>query len=76
MRLRGNASADIARTYLLFCLQDQKKADMYMDIFCKKTGAAKYVSDMAADRSCGSAVKKRPEEVELLQKWANVCDYQ
>ena len=35
---QGNASADVARTYLLFCLQDQNKADMYMNLFCKKTG--------------------------------------
>ena len=45
---QGNASADVARTYLLFCLQDQKKAR-----YCKEIR-----TDMAADRSCGSAVKE------------------
>ena len=74
---QGNASADVARTYLLFCLQDQKKADMYMDIFCKKTGTAKkYVQTWLPIVAAAQLSKKRPEEVELLQKWANVCDYQ
>ena len=57
--------------------QDQKKADMYMDIFCKKTGTAKkYVQTWLPIVAAAQLSKKRPEEVELLQKWANVCDYQ
>lgn len=33
----GNASADTARTYLLFCLEgDMEKAEYYMNLFCKK----------------------------------------
>ena len=74
---QGNASADVARTYLLFCLHDQKKADMYMDLFCKKTGTAKkYVQSWLPIVAAAQLSKKRPEEAELLQKWANVCDYQ
>ena len=38
---QGNASADVARTYLLFCLDNQEAADKYMDLFCKKTGTDK-----------------------------------
>ena len=72
-----NASADVARTYLLFCLEDQKKADMYMDLFCKKTNTAKkYVQSWLPIVAAAQLTKKRPEETELLQKWANVCDYQ
>lgn len=74
---QGNASADVARTYLLFCLQDQKKADMYMDLFCRKTGTAKkYVQTWLPIVAAAQLSKKRPEEAELLQKWASVCDYQ
>ena len=74
---QGNASADVARTYLLFCLEDQKKADMYMDLFCKKTNTAKkYVQSWLPIVAAAQLTKKRPEETELLQKWANVCDYQ
>ena len=35
---QGNASADVARTYLLLSLKDKKKAELYMDLFCEKTG--------------------------------------
>ena len=74
---QGNASADVARTYLLFCLEDQKKADMYMDLFCKKTGTArKYVQTWLPIVAAAQLSKKRPQEAELLHKWANVCDYQ
>ena len=74
---QGNASADVARTYLLFCLQDQKKADMYMNLFCKKTGTAKkYVQSWLPIVAAAQLSKKRPEEAELLQKRAGVCDYQ
>ena len=74
---QGNASADVARTYLLFCLQDQNKADMYMNLFCKKTGTAKkYVQSWLPIVAAAQLSKKRPEEAELLNQWANVCDYQ
>ena len=33
---QGNASADVARTYLLLSLKDKKKAELYMDLFCEK----------------------------------------
>lgn len=74
---QGNASADVARTYLLFCLQDQNKADMYMNLFCKKTGTAKkYVQTWLPMVAAAQLSKRRPEETELLQQWATVCDYQ
>lgn len=74
---QGNASADVARTYLLFCLKDQKKADMYMDLFCKKTGTAKkYVQSWLPIVAAAQLSKKRPEETELLNQWANVFEYQ
>ena len=39
---QGNASADVARTYLLFCLNgDTEKAKKYLEIFCKKSNTAK-----------------------------------
>lgn len=74
---QGNASADVARTYLLFCLDDQKTADKYMDLFCKKTGTDKrYVQQWLPLVAAAQLTKKRPEEAELLQRWLNVCDYQ
>ena len=39
---QGNASADAARTYLLFCLAgDEETAKMYLDTFCAKSDTAK-----------------------------------
>ena len=74
---QGNASADVARTYLLFCLEDQATADKYMDLFCKKTGTDKrYVQQWLPLVAAAQLTKKRPEEADLLQRWLNVCDYQ
>lgn len=74
---QGNASADVARTYLLFCLENQDTADKYMDLFCKKTGTDKrYVQQWLPLVAASQLTKKRPEEAELLHKWLNVCDYQ
>lgn len=74
---QGNASADVARTYLLFCLEDQNKAEKYMDLFCEKTGTDKrYVQQWLPLVAAAQLTKKRPEEAELLHNWLNVCDYQ
>lgn len=74
---QGNASADVARTYLLFCLEDRTKAEKYMDLFCEKTGTDKrYVQQWLPLVAAAQLTKKRPEEAELLHNWLNVCDYQ
>lgn len=74
---QGNASADVARTYLLFCLEDQEKADKYMDLFCKKTGTDKrYVQQWLPLVAAAQLSKKRPQEAELLHQWLNVFDYE
>ncbi len=74
---QGNASADVARTYLLFCLSNQETAEKYMDLFCKKTGTDKrYVQQWLPLVAAAQLTKKRPEEAELLHNWLNVCDYQ
>ena len=74
---QGNASADVARTYLLLCLKDSKLADLYMDLFCEKTDTDKrYVQGWLPIVAAAQLVKKRPEEKELLEKWINVFPYQ
>lgn len=74
---QGNASADVARTYLLFCLEDKNRAETYMDLFCQKTGTDKrYVQQWLPLVAASQLTKKRPEEAELLHNWLNVCDYQ
>ena len=74
---QGNASADVARTYLLLSLKDAKKAEMSMDMFCEKTGTEKrYVQGWLPIVAAAQLAKKRPEEKELLEKWVNVFPYE
>ena len=75
---QGNASADVARTYLLFCLnKDNEAAEKYLDVFCKKSDTAKqYVQKWLPIVAASQSVKGRPEEREFLLSWTNVVDYE
>jgi aminoglycoside phosphotransferase (APT) family kinase protein len=74
---QGNASADTARTYLLFCLEDENLADAYMDKFCKKTDTARqYVQRWLPIVAASQLVKGKAGERDLLLRWANVADYE
>ena len=75
---QGNASAAVARTYLLFCLEgDKEKADKYLDLFCKKSDTAKqYVQKWLPIVAASQSVKGKPEEREFLLSWVNVMDFE
>ncbi len=75
---QGNASADVARTYLMFCLEgDTEAAEYYLDTFCKKSDTAKqYVQKWIPIVAASQSVKGNEEECELLMKWVNVVEYQ
>lgn len=75
---QGNASADAARTYLLFCLEGrQALADKYLAKFCKKSDTAKqYVQKWMPIVAASQSVKGKPEEKEFLEKWVNVVEYE
>ena len=75
---QGNASADVARTYLLFCLSyGEDVAKKYLDLFCKKSDTAKqYVQKWMPIVAASQSVKGKPEEREFLMKWVNVVDYE
>ena len=51
---QGNASADAAMTYLLFALKDQKVADLYLKLFCKKERYSNAVCAAVASDCCSS----------------------
>lgn len=74
---QGNASADAARTYLLFCLSgDNETADKYLDLFCKKTDTAKqYVQKWMPIVAASQSVKGNKQEREFLLSWVHVVDY-
>lgn len=75
---QGNASADVARTYLLFMLNDQKDiAEKYLTLFCKKADTAKqYVQKWMPIVAASQLVKGNEEEREFLLRWANVVDFE
>lgn len=75
---QGNASADVARTYLRFCLAGKRElADKYLKLYCAKTDTAKqYVQKWLPIVAASQSVKGRPEERELLSDWVNVVEYQ
>ena len=75
---QGNASADVARTYLLFWLSgDIDGAKKYLDLFCKKSDTAKqYVQKWMPIVAASQSVKGKPEEREFLLSWVDVVDYE
>ena len=74
---QGNASADIARTYLLFSLQGKDElAKKYLQLFCQYTNTdIRYVQSWMPIVAASQSVKGREEEKEFLLSWANVVDY-
>lgn len=75
---QGNASADVARTYLLFYLAgDIDGANKYLNLFCKKSDTAKqYIQKWLPIVAASQSVKGNPKEREFLLSWVNVVDYE
>jgi len=75
---QGNASADVARTYLIFSIHGQKEiADKYLDLFAEMSGIPKgniqrWIPIVAATQM----TKGKPEEQEFLSQWVDVLDYE
>lgn len=75
---QGNASADVARTYLLFCLKgDQQTADRYLDLFCQMSGAEKrYVQKWLPLVAAAQSIKGNEKERAFLLDWVRVVEYE
>lgn len=75
---QGNASADAARTYLLFNLHGNKElGDIYLRKFCKKSDTAKqYVQKWMPIVAASQSVKGKESEMALLLSWVDVVDYE
>ena len=75
---QGNASADAARTYLLFWLNgDIEGAKKYLDLFCQKSNTAKqYVQKWMPIVAASQSVKGNEHEREFLLSWVDVVDYE
>ena len=75
---QGNASADVARSYLLFCLNgDTELANKYLGLFCKKSDTAKqYIQKWIPIVAASQSVKGKSEEREFLLRWIDVVEYE
>ena len=75
---QGNASADAARTYLLFWLSgDEEGAKKYLELFCKLSNTARqYVEKWMPIVAASQSVKGNEQERELLLSWVDVVDYE
>ncbi len=75
---QGNASADAARTYLLFSLAGKnEEAKKYMSLFCEKSDTARqYVESWLPIVAASQSVKGKPEEREFLLKWVDIADFE
>ncbi len=75
---QGNASADVARTYLLFWLAgDKEGANRYLNLFCEKSDTAKqYVQKWMPIVAASQSVKGNEKERELLLSWVDVVEYE
>ena len=75
---QGNASADVARTYMLFWLAgDIEGAEKYLDLFCQKSGTDKrYVQKWMPIVAASESVKGHEKEREFLMSWIDVAEFQ
>lgn len=75
---QGNASADVATTYLTFYLEGkQQLAEKYLKLYCKKSDTAKqYVQKWIPIVAASRLTKAKPEEDEFLRRWIDVVDYE
>ena len=75
---QGNASADSARTFLLFSMQGKAElAEKYLKLFSEKSGISvsliqRWIPIVAATQM----TKEIEEEQEFLKKWIDIADYQ
>ena len=75
---QGNASADAARTYLLFWLNgDIDGAKKYLQLFCDKSNTPiQYVQKWLPIVAASQTVKGNEKEREFLLSWIDVVDYE
>ncbi|MCL1842652.1 MAG: phosphotransferase [Defluviitaleaceae bacterium] len=74
---KGNASADAARTYLVYMLTGRKKeGEIYLKAFCKKSNTPRpYVERWLRIVAASQSVKGNKDEYEFLSRIVNVIDF-
>ena len=74
---QGNASADVAMSYLLMKMDKKDElAEKYLDLFCKKTNTDKhYVQTWVPIVAAAHLNKCKPENKAMLQSFIDVVEY-
>jgi tRNA A-37 threonylcarbamoyl transferase component Bud32 len=75
---QGNASADVARSYLWLRLNgDPAVAERYLELYCQKGGVARsYVQGWMPIVAAAQLTKGVPGEGEFLHSWIDVHDFE
>lgn len=73
----GNASADVARSFLWLCLYMPDISEEYIETFCKKTKTDKsYVQKWIPIVAAARLESHIQEEKALIMKWIDIVDYE
>lgn len=75
---QGSPVFDVARTYLLFNMEDKNKmSEQYLDLFSQKSGISKKdILRCVPIVAASQMTKNKEEEQEFLAKWIDVVEYQ
>ena len=73
----GNASADAAKTYMLFCLDGKRDlAERYLDLFSEKSGIEKHnIQKWTSIVAAAQKAKGKNDEQDFLDSWIDVVDF-
>lgn len=73
---QGNATADVARSYIWMKINMPDFADMYLDKFCQATNTSKrYVNYWLPIVAAARLAKNNPEEISTLNNLISIMDY-
>ncbi len=75
---QGNASADAARTFLIFSMQGKAElAEKYLDLFSKESTIEKnHIQRWIPIVAATQKAKGNEEEQEFLNRWIDIYDYE
>jgi thiamine kinase-like enzyme len=74
---QGNASGDVATTFLKMTLYYPELADKYIKLFCKKSNTAlQYVQKWLPIVAAQQLLTANEEEKKFLHRWLDVIDFQ
>lgn len=73
---QGNASADVAISYLQFCLEGKNRAaDKYLDLYCEKSNTAKqYIKKWIPLAAASQLIKKTKQQQDILSEFISISE--